>query len=151
MAGSCRALSSRLPTSPSLARCRTSRSQPTRRRPRPVRASWWPACRYQASRPASERTIIEWRSAYWILPWLIALILISWAGQYDGSPPTVFGVTLLSTHHLHQWVDLGVLAVVSLAIYYWAVNSGMSAAKVQAAVADVEVEASIELESHMLD
>ena len=99
---------------------------------------------YQAYLPAARRTIIDWRAAYWILPWLVGLIIISWLGRYDGSPPTVFGVTLLATKHLPNWVDLGVLAAFSLAIYYWAVASTMSHAKVQAAVEDVEAEAGME-------
>ena len=72
---------------------------------------------------------------------------MAWLGQYDGSPPTVFGITLLATHRIGQWWDLLVLAVASLAIYYWAVNSGMSKAKVQAAVESVEAEASWELDA----
>ncbi len=96
---------------------------------------------YQISLPSERRTIIDWRAAQWILPWLIGLIIVSWLGRYDGDPPTVFGVTLLATKHLPNWVDLGVLAVFSLAIYYWAVAVTMPAEKVQAAVADVENEA----------
>jgi amino acid transporter len=96
---------------------------------------------YQIYLPSERRTIIDWRAAQWILPWLVGLIIVSWLGQYDGVPPTVFGVTLLATHHLHAWVDLGVLAVFSLAIFYWAVAVTMPAEKVQAAVADVENEA----------
>jgi len=106
---------------------------------------------YQVSLPAERRTIIEWRSAYWILPWLAMLFVVSWLGTYDGSPPTVFGITLLATNHLKQWWDVLVLSAASLAIYYWAANSGMATAKVQAAVEDVEGEASIELESHLVD
>ncbi len=41
-------------------------------------------------------------------------------------------------------MDLSVLAAFSLAIYYWAVASTMSHAKVQAAVEDVEAEAGME-------
>jgi amino acid transporter len=96
---------------------------------------------YQVSLPRERRTIIDWRAAQWILPWLVGLIVISWLGRYDGDPPTVFGVTLLATKHLPNWVDIGVLAAFSLAIYYWAVAVTMPAAKVQAAVADVENEA----------
>jgi amino acid transporter len=96
---------------------------------------------YQISLPSERRTIIDWRAAQWILPWLVGLIIVSWLGRYDGDPPTVFGVTLLATKHLPNWVDLGVLAVFSLAIYYWAVAVTMPAEKVQAAVADVENEA----------
>ncbi len=98
---------------------------------------------YQASLPAERRTIFEWRSAYWILPWLAALLIISWQGQYDAS--SIFGLNLVATKRIPGWWDLGVLLVVSLAIYYWAVASGMSREKVQAAVAEVEAEASVEL------
>ncbi len=38
----------------------------------------------------------------------------------------------------------------SLVIYYWATNTAMTTDKVQQAVADVEAEASIELESHLV-
>jgi amino acid transporter len=106
---------------------------------------------YQISLPAAKRTIIEWNSANWILPWLVGLLVISWLGNYDGSPPTVFGVTLLATHHLHQWWDVLAITLMGLYVYYWAANSGMPAVKVRAAVSEVESEASIELESHLAD
>jgi amino acid transporter len=96
---------------------------------------------YQAAIPATRRTIIDWRAAVWIIPWLVGLIIISWLGRYDGSPPTVFGVTLTATKHIPNWVDIGVIAAFSLAIYYWAVNSTMTQAEVHRAVADVEGEA----------
>jgi amino acid transporter len=99
---------------------------------------------YQASLPAERRTIIDWRASYWILPWLAGLLLVSWQGRYDGS--TVFGITLVATERLHNWVDLAVLAAFSLAIYYWAVYSTMSHAKVQSAVAEVEEEAKSSVE-----
>ena len=105
---------------------------------------------YQVSLPAEKRTIIEWRAAYWILPWLAVLFVISWLGQYDGSPPTVFSLTLLATHRIGQWWDLLALAAASLAIYYWAVNSGMSKAKVQTAVESVESEASLDLDAPLV-
>ncbi len=102
---------------------------------------------YQVTLPAERRTIISWRSGWWILPWLGALLVISWLGRYNGSPDTVFGVTLVATERLHEWVDLAVVAAMSLIIYFVAVNSGLPTEKVQEAVAEVENEASIELES----
>jgi amino acid transporter len=102
---------------------------------------------YQFSIPKERRTIIEWRSAYWIVPWLLVLLLIAWLGNYDGSPPTVFGLTLLATHRLHQWWDILAVTALALAVFYWAAFSGMSPAKVREAVGDVESEASIELET----
>jgi amino acid transporter len=105
---------------------------------------------YQLSRPAAERTILDLRSATWILPWLLALLALAWLGRYDGSPPTVFGLTLVATKRLGEWWDLLAVAGMSLAIFYWATLSAMSRDKVQAAVTDVEAEASIELDSHLL-
>jgi amino acid transporter len=96
---------------------------------------------YQVSIPAARRTIIDWRAAAWVIPWLVGIIIISWLGRYDGSPPTVFGVTLTATKHIPNWADIGVVAAWSLVIYYWAVNSTMSQAEVNKAVADVEGEA----------
>lgn len=99
----------------------------------------------QLARPAAERTIIDWRAASWIVPWLAGLAVISWQGQYNGVPPTVFGVTLLATGRIHLWVDLGILAAFSLAIYYWALFVAMSQDKVAAAVREVSEEAELGL------
>lgn len=100
---------------------------------------------YQLAIPAHRRTRIEWQSAYWIIPWLAGLAIISWQGQYTSSVTTVFGLTLNPTLNIGQWWDLGLIAIFSLAIYYWATNSGMSRRKVQEAVESVEAEASVEL------
>jgi amino acid transporter len=113
---------------------------------------------YQALIPSERRTIIDWRAAQWILPWLAGLGIISWQGQYTSSPNKVFGLTLNPTLNIggahpstvSEWYDLLIIAVFSLAIYYWAVHVSMSHDKVQAAVADVEKEASIELESNLV-
>jgi amino acid transporter len=103
---------------------------------------------YQASQPAAKRTILNVRSGWWIFPWLAALLLISWNGQYDGTPK-VFGLTLLATHHIGDWWDLLVVAAMSVVIYYIAINSGLPTEQVQAAVRDVEIEASVELEVNL--
>jgi amino acid transporter len=96
---------------------------------------------YQAAIPAERRTIIDWRAAVWIIPWLVGLAVISWQGQYTSTPSTVFGLTLTPTLNLPTWWDLLVIAAFSLVIYYWAVAVSMSRDKVQAAVEDVEHEA----------
>jgi len=114
---------------------------------------------YQLSVPAERRSIIDWKAAQWILPWLLGLGVISWQGQYTSSIIKVFGLTLNPTLNIGgkhptgiaEWYDLIIIAVFSLVIYYWAVHVSMPADKVQAAVADVEAEASIELESHLVD
>jgi amino acid transporter len=111
---------------------------------------------YQAVIPKERRTIIDWKAAMWVVPWLAGLGIISWQGQYTSVPNKVFGLTLNptlnlgATHGIAEWADLGVIAVFSLAIYYWAVAVSMPKEKIQAAVEEVESEASIELESHLV-
>jgi len=113
---------------------------------------------YQAVLPAAKRTVIDWRAAMWIVPWLAGLGIISWQGQYTSVPDKVFGLTLQPTLNIggvhpstvSEWYDLIIIAVFSLAIYYWAVHVAMPHDKVQAAVEEVEREASIELESHLV-
>ena len=100
---------------------------------------------YQVSLPAERRTIIDWRAAQWIIPWLIGIAIISWQGRYTSTPDTVFGITLKPTLRIPNWWDLAVIAAFSLLIYYWAVAVSMSRDKVHAAVEDVEAEASVEL------
>jgi amino acid transporter len=112
---------------------------------------------YQAVQPAAKRTVIDWKAAIWVLPWLIGLAIISWQGQYSSSFNKVFGITLNprytiggspTPHGYREWLDLIIMFVFSMAIYYWAVYSSMSKEKIQAAVEEVEQEASFELESH---
>ena len=105
---------------------------------------------YQFRLPAARRTVIDPRAALWVLPWLPGLLILSWLGRYNGSPPTVFGVTLLATNHLPNWWDLATNAAFSLVIYYWAVHSTLPHQRVSAAVEQVETEASVELETALV-
>jgi amino acid transporter len=105
---------------------------------------------YQATLPADKRTILDFRSATWLLPWLVSILVIAWLGRYNGDPDKVFGVTLVATERLGEWYDLLIVAGMSLIIYYWASYTAMPVAKVQAAVSEVESEASIELDSHLV-
>jgi amino acid transporter len=102
---------------------------------------------YQATLPRERRTIIDWRAAQWIIPWLVGLAIISWQGRYTSTPSTVFGITLLPTLRIPNWWDLAIIAGFSLAIFYWAIAVSMSREKVYRAVEDVELEASVELET----
>jgi amino acid transporter len=105
---------------------------------------------YQATLPAERRTILNLRSATWLAPWLAAILVIAWLGRYNGNPDTVFGVTLVASQRLGEWWDLVIVAVMSLVIYYWASYTALPVDKVQEAVGEVEKEASIELESHLV-
>ena len=57
---------------------------------------------------------------------------------------------LVATSRIGEWWDLVAVAGMSLVVYYWARATAMPREKVQAAVAEVESEASIELESHLV-
>ena len=59
-------------------------------------------------------------------------------------------MTLLATNRLPDWWDLAAIAVFSLAIYYWAVHSTLPHQRINAAVEDVETEASVELEESLV-
>jgi amino acid transporter len=103
---------------------------------------------YQISIPAQRRAILDLRSAYWLVPWLVGLLIISWQGRYQAG--AVFGLNLVATNRLPNWIDLLVVAAWSLVIYYWATNTALAKDKVQVAVREVEAEAAIELESHLV-
>jgi amino acid transporter len=72
-----------------------------------------------------ERPPIDWKSAQWLPVYLIGMGLISWQGQYSGQssktplPPT-------NTGNIPFWLDMLVVAVFSLIIYYWAMAVKLS-------------------------
>ncbi len=103
---------------------------------------------YQALAPRGTRLKLNWRSAAWIPPWLIGLGLISYLGQYPSKSTApsswTFGVVLLAKQTIPFWVDLGVIAVFSLAIFYAAVHFSQPSDYVQRAIAVVEEEMAVE-------
>jgi len=67
----------------------------------------------------AQRPPLEWKSAYWLVPYLIGMGIISWMGQYgSGAPP-------LNTDRIPFWWDFLVVAGFSLAIYYWAIFTSL--------------------------
>jgi amino acid transporter len=69
-----------------------------------------------------ERPDIALRSAMWIPVWLVGLFLIGLFGRYGGH------------NVLPDWVDLGLVIVFSLAIFYWAESVSMDVEHVHSAV-----------------
>jgi amino acid transporter len=69
-----------------------------------------------------ERPPLDAQSLIWILPWFLGLVVISRYGQYGG------------TGLIPEWVDLGVVAVFSLMIFFMAVRLGLPAHQVAAAI-----------------
>ncbi|MCU1660739.1 MAG: hypothetical protein QOI36_4365 [Pseudonocardiales bacterium] len=75
---------------------------------------------------------LDARALLWLLPWFVGLGLISYLGQYDG-----IGV-------IPPWVDLGVVAVFALAIFYLGVRLSLPASRVAEALVIEEAEAATE-------
>jgi amino acid transporter len=74
------------------------------------------------------RTDIDWRAASWIWPWLIGMTVIGLLGRYGkGAHDT-----------LPNWIDLLVVILFSLAIFYYAVSLAMEPEKVKAAIESEE-------------
>ena len=55
------------------------------------------------------------RSAVWIGPWILGMVIIGWLGRYGDGSHSV----------LPEWSDLLVVIVFSLVIFYWAVEPTM--------------------------
>jgi amino acid transporter len=76
------------------------------------------------------RPPLEFKHAIWFPVWLIGLGIISWQGQFAGG--AVKGP--LNTGNIPFWWDIVVVAVFSLAIYYWAMASRLPREKMLALV-----------------
>jgi hypothetical protein len=80
----------------------------------------------------SKEQPLDAQALLWLLPWFVGLGLISYLGQYDG-----IGV-------IPPWVDLGVVAVFALAIFYLGVRLSLPASRVAEALVIEEAEAATE-------
>jgi amino acid transporter len=70
-----------------------------------------------------QRPPLQWRSATWLLPYLIGMGIISWQGQFPlkglgGAPP-------INDFHIPFWWDMLIVAAFSLVIYYWAMFTSL--------------------------
>jgi amino acid transporter len=73
------------------------------------------------SRTGAQHTI---RNAFWIGPWLGGQVLIGLVGRYGNGARNL----------LPNWVDIAVVIVFALVIFYWAVNVALTKEGTQAAV-----------------
>jgi amino acid transporter len=74
-----------------------------------------------------QRPPLDWKSAQWLPVYLIGMGIISWLGQYNGASDA----KPLATGHLHFGIDMLVVAVFSLVIYFWAQATKLPAAEMQ--------------------
>lgn len=79
----------------------------------------------RATTTATDRLPVDWKAVTWIPPWLVGTVVIGWLGRYGESG---------NINALPEWVDLLVVIVFSLVIFYWAVSCAMDSDKVKAAI-----------------
>jgi amino acid transporter len=63
---------------------------------------------------------LDWHSAMWLWPYLIGMAIISYFGQFN--EPYALPFKTINNYHIPFYWDLGVIAVFSLIIFYWAVS-----------------------------
>jgi amino acid transporter len=78
---------------------------------------------YRADRP--EVTKVDWARSAWIGVYLLGMGIISWQGDYGPD----------NTGRLHYPWDILVVAVFSLAIYYWAIYSSLTTEEMEDRIA----------------
>jgi amino acid transporter len=64
----------------------------------------------------SQRPPLDWKSAQWLPVYLIGMGIISWQGQFSGGAVKA----PVNTGHLHFGIDMLVVAIFSLIIFFWA-------------------------------
>jgi amino acid transporter len=102
---------------------------------------------YQAVAPPERKVYLNWRSAGWVLPWLVGLGIISYLGQFPLTAPSSgwpFGVALLAQGTIGFWWDLIVIALFSLVIFYGAIHFAQPRELVAQAVASAEDELAVD-------
>ncbi|WP_051942725.1 APC family permease [Streptacidiphilus rugosus] len=73
---------------------------------------------------------LDWRAAQWLPVYLVGLGLISWQGGFCSSGPAST-VSCGATNNIGLWWDIGLVALFSLVIYYWAQAVRLPASETQ--------------------
>jgi amino acid transporter len=83
---------------------------------------------------------IDFRAGFWMVPWILGLTVFAlFGGSYVKPYPAVFGIKI--THHLPFWWDIAGIAVFSLIVFYYAVNSRLSPERTEANVLEAVADA----------
>ena len=72
---------------------------------------------------------LDWKAAQWLPVYLVGIGIISWQGG--------FGVG--AEGHIHLWWDMGLIAIFSLAVYYWALAVGLKREDIERNIDEVAV------------
>jgi amino acid transporter len=74
-----------------------------------------------ATKPKEERVSLDFKAGAWMIPWLLALGVVSYFSSFEGGKDKlVFGV------------DMAVCAVLALGVYFWALHSRLDPEKAKA-------------------
>jgi amino acid transporter len=83
---------------------------------------------------------IDFKAGSFAVPWIIGLTIFSiFGGSYVGGYPSVFGIAI--HHHLPFWWDIGSVAVFSLIVFYYAINTRLGPERVNANVLEAVADA----------
>jgi amino acid transporter len=74
------------------------------------------------------------RNSAWVWPWLIGTVVIGWLGRYDSGGGNSVAAGLGERFFFPFWIDLLVIIVFNLIIFYFAVSLGQGRELVDAAV-----------------
>ena len=92
----------------------------------------------RAVQSAEHRVPLNLKSAQWVIPWLVGLIVLGYLGRYASNT-----TTFPSANILPDGIDVLVVVAFALAIFYWAVNCAQSSELVKAAVEREELELAV--------
>jgi len=83
---------------------------------------------------------IDFRAGAFVIPWVIGLTIFSiFGGSYVQGYTKVLGISI--SHHLPFWWDIGSVAVFSLIIFYYAINTRLGPERVNANVLEATADA----------
>jgi amino acid transporter len=82
----------------------------------------------RAFQKPENRAKLDLKSAQWVVPWFVGMIVLGYLGRYNNLPENA------PLNLLPDGYDVLVIAVFSLAIFYWAVSRARPTEDVMAAV-----------------
>ena len=83
---------------------------------------------------------IDFKAGAFCIPWIVGLTIFSiFGGSYVGGYPSVFGIHIGA--HMPFWWDIGAIAVFSLIVFYFAINSRLGPERVNANVLEAVADA----------
>jgi amino acid transporter len=83
---------------------------------------------------------IDFKAGAFAVPWILGLTIFSiFGGSYVGGYSQVFGIKI--NHHMPFWWDIGAIAIYSLIVFYYAINSRLGPERVNANVLEAVADA----------